>query len=85
MILGEQVELFLQQDILGVDVSIDEAELRTILRVLQGSTDDLEHRRNTSTASDHSQVAGKRGRVRELSLGTLDAYFVADFEQRNIF
>lgn len=84
VVLGQQVELLLQQNIFGVHVRVDQAELRAVLGVLQSSANDLQHWRDTSAASNHAEVTRQRWRVCELALGTLDAYLVAEFEKRDV-
>lgn len=84
VVLSKEVELLLQQNILRVYICVYEAELCAILRVLQSRADNLKHGCNSSAAGNHTQVPGERGRICELTLGAFDAYFISDFEQRNV-
>lgn len=80
--LREFIEFSTEEDILNVDISVDEGNLRAIKRVFEGSTDDLEHGRNASAACNHTDLASERCMVPELALGSPDTNFIADLEQR---
>jgi hypothetical protein len=84
VILRKEIELLLEQDILEVDIGINQAELSTILRVLQCCPDDLQHRRDTGATSDHANVTSQRWAVLELAFGSLDAHLVADLKQAEV-
>jgi hypothetical protein len=55
--VGQLIELFLKENILVINVSIDETQPGGILGVLEGSTDDLEHGRDTGASGDHANFA----------------------------
>ena len=80
----ELVELGAEQDVLDVDVRVDEVQLGLVPGVLECGADDLEHGRDTGTASDHADLLAEGRVVFELALGTLDADLVADFEEGDV-
>ena len=85
MLRGKLIQFLFQQDVLGVDVGVNQAELSLVRRVLEGCTDDLEHGCNSGTTCDHTEGTRKGRCVGELTLGTLDADVVADFEEGDVF
>lgn len=68
MLLGQQVKLSLQDDILLVDISEDQADLSLVLWILDNCTNDLKHGSKSSTTSNHTNSTAHVGSVVELSL-----------------
>lgn len=80
----EFLEVMPEKNIFLVDVGVNKGDGSAIERVLKSSTDDLNHGRNTGTSSDHAQVADNVGGIYKVSLGALDTYIVANFEERHM-
>lgn len=78
------VEFLLQEDILLIDVRVDEAQLGAVKRIFEGSTYDLKHRSNASPPCDHPNFTREGRVVHELAFRTLDANFLAQFEQGDV-
>lgn len=81
---SESIELILKKNILKVDIGVDEAELRLVFGVLQGSTDDLQHGRNAGTARNHTDLARQRGGVLESTLRATNADLIANLKKRDV-
>ena len=75
------IQLSLEQDILWVNVGIDEAELCLVRRVLEGSTDDLEHGSDPGSSSNHPELTGEVRGVDELALGAFNPGLVSNLEE----
>lgn len=75
VLLGQGVEVLLEQNILGSDVRKDEVDLSLVTSsaATDNGTDNLEHGCDTSTTSDHAKVTHHVGLVDEGTLGALDA------------
>ena len=80
----EFIEFFSEQNVLLVDVCVDEGELRAVERVLERGAHDLQHGCDARAARDHAELARERRVVLELTLGPLDAYLVAELEERDV-
>ena len=81
---GEVIEFFSEKNVVKVYVGVDEGEFRPVGRVLEGSSDDLEHGCYASTAGNHANVTREGGGVLEEALGATDLDFVAYFEEGDI-
>jgi hypothetical protein len=77
----EGIKLLLEENVFVIDISVYETETRAVARVLEGCTDDLKHRSDTCTTSNHAKLARQDGAVLELALGSFDANGVANFEE----
>jgi hypothetical protein len=82
--VGQLIELFLEENILVVNVSINETQPGGILGVLKGSADDLQHGCDTGASGDHANFTWECWRIVELTLWTFNANVVANLEERNI-
>ena len=80
----ELIELLLEEDVVMVHVGVDERELGTVQWVLKGRADDLEHRCDAGSASNHTNFAREGRVVLELALRTLNSNLVADFEKGDV-
>ena len=78
------IELLLEKDVVMVYVGVDKRKLGAVERVLEGRADDLKHRCDASSASDHTNFAREGRVVLELAFRTLNADFVADFEKGDV-
>ena len=52
-------DVIFQQNVFLFYISVDQGNCCTIGRVLKGGTDDLNHRRNTSTVRNHAKMTDK--------------------------
>lgn len=84
MCRSQRVQLFLEQDVLRVDIGVDEAQFRAVCRVLESGANDLEHRSDASSTSNHADFAGECRSVDELALGTLDFDLVANLKEGDV-
>lgn len=84
VLVRELVQLLLEKDVLGVDVGVDERELRAVEWVLERRADDLQHGRDARPARNHAELARERRAVLELALWALDAHLVADLEEGDV-
>jgi len=80
----ELFEIIPEKDIFLVNVGVDEGDSSTVEWVSESGTNDLDHRRNTSTSGDHAKVANEVGRVVEVAFGTLDTNTVTKFQEGNM-
>lgn len=78
------IQFSLEQDILRVDISVDEADLGLILGVFESSTDDLEHRGDSGSTSDHPELARQARGIYEFTLGALDPELVSNLEEGHV-
>jgi len=83
MCSNEVIQLLFKKDIFYVNVGIDEAQASIVCRVLQCSTNDLQHGRNTSATGNHSDSACQRA-ILEKALGAPNSSLVTNFQERNI-
>jgi len=81
---GQFIELFLKEDILVIDVSVNEVHPGRILGGFEGGTDDLEHGCNARASSNHTNLARQCRGIIELAFRTFNANLVANFEERNV-
>jgi len=79
---SELVQVLLQENVLLVHVGEDEVNLGLVAggSASEDSLDDLQHRGDTSTTSDHTEVPNHVGSVDHSALGALDLHLVADVE-----
>jgi len=78
---SQLIQFSLEQDIFWVDVGVDEANLGLVRRVLEGSTDDLEHGSDSGSPSDHSELTRQVWGIDEFTLGTSDLDLISDLEE----
>lgn len=74
ILLLKLFQLLLEQDILGVDVGKDQVHLGGVVTTVPGTVaddglDDLQHRGDTSTSGDHTNVTAHVGSVDHGTLG----------------
>lgn len=86
VLLGQGVEVLLEQNVVGVDVGKDEVDLGLVAGAAAALNrlDDLQHGRDAGAARNHAKVAHHVGRVDHGALGALDADLVANLERRDI-
>ena len=84
MFVGQLIELFLKENIVVVDISINETQPSLILGVLKGGADNLKHRCDARASCDHANFTRESWGIVELALRTFNANFVANFEERNV-
>ena len=75
------IQFSLEQDILGVNVGVDEANLGLVRRVLESSTDDLEHGSDSGSSGDHAKLARQVRGIDKFTLGTFDLELVPNVEE----
>lgn len=68
----ELIQVLLQENILFINVCKEQIDLCRIFWVPQDRLNDLQHRGDTSSTSDHAESADKVGAVMEVSLRALD-------------
>lgn len=80
ILLGEGVEVLLEEDILRGDIGKDEVDLGPITSsaAADDRTNDLEHGSDARAAGNHTKVADHVGGVDEGALGAADADGLAD-------
>lgn len=86
VLLGEGIEVLLEQDVLGGDVGEDEVHLSLVAgsTAADDGADNLEHGGDSSAASNHTEVTDHVGGVHEGALGALDAESLADLERGHV-
>lgn len=86
VLLGQGIEILLEEDVLGGDVGEDEVDLGavTLLTAADDGADDLEHGGDAGAASDHAKVTDHVGGVDECALGAADADALADDERGHV-
>lgn len=85
VLLGQLLQLLLEQNIVGVDVGEDQIDLGGVVTTVAGtvandSLDNLEHGSDTGTTSDHTNVAAHVGSVDHGTLGTTDLHGLANLQ-----
>ena len=78
------IQLLFKKDIFYINVGIDEAQASIVRRVLQCSTNDLQHGRNTSATGNHSDSMCQGRAILEKALGAPNSSLVTNFQERNI-
>lgn len=86
ILFGKRVQVLPQKNIAFGDVGIDQVDLGLIASrsATDNSSDDLEHRGDTSASSDHTKVADHVGRVDKGTLGAPHANRLADSERSHV-
>lgn len=84
MCSDEVIQFLFEKDIFYVNVGIDEAQASIVRRVLQCSTNDLQHGGNTSATGNHSDFARQGRAVLEKTLGAPNSSLVADFQEGDV-
>lgn len=74
------VQFSFEQDIFLVNIGVDEAELGFVHRILECSTDDLEHGSDSGPSSDHSELTRQVWGIDEFALGASDLQLVPNVE-----
>lgn len=85
VLLGQLVELLLEQDIVGVDVGEDQVDLGGVVTTVAGtvannSLDDLQHGGDTRATGDHTNVTAHIGSVHHGALGSAHLHGLADLQ-----
>ena len=82
IILGQCIQVLLQQDILLGDIGENEVHLGVVASssASHDGFDDLQHGSNTGSTSDHTKAADHVRGVNEGALGSLDFDSLANFE-----
>lgn len=80
----ELIQVLLQQNILLINICKEQVDLCLIFWVPQDCLDDLQHRGDTSSTSDHAESADKVGAVMEVSLRALDPDSLPNIETGDI-
>jgi len=85
--LGQLIQVFLQQNILLINIRENQINLRLIASrsAPDNSADDLQHGCNTSSSSNHTKVTNHVGCVDHCALWTLDFDCLADDERCHVF
>jgi len=78
------IQLLFKKDIFYVNIGIDEAQASIVCRVLQHSTNDLQHGHNTSATGNHSNFVCQGRAILEKALGALNLSLVTNFQERNV-
>lgn len=83
VLLGEGVEVLLEENVLRGDVGKDEVDLGGVAgsAAADNGADDLEHRGDAGAAGNHAKVADHVGGVDKGALGAADANGLADDER----
>lgn len=86
VLLGERIEVLLEQNILGRDVGKDEIDLSLVAggAAADDGADDLQHGRNTGTTSNHAKVTDHVGGIHEGALGAANTNRLADGERGHV-
>ena len=67
-----------------VDISVNQTQFRRIRGILERSSDNLKHRCDTGSSGDHAEFTREGRGVGELTLWTLDANLVTDFQEGDV-
>ena len=65
-------------------ISVDQGNCGTIRRVLEGSTDDLNHRRNTGTARNQAKVTDEVRGIEKIALWSFNTKNVTYLEVSDV-
>lgn len=86
VLLGESIEVLLEENVLGRDVGEDEVDLGLVAcgTATDDGADDLEHGGDTGTSGDHAKVTDHVRGVDEGTLGTLDLERLANLERGHV-
>jgi len=81
----ELIEVVFEEYVLFVDVGVNEGDGGAVVKIPEGSANDLDHGCDTRTASNQVEVGSHANLVTEVALGALDPDTVADLEERYVF
>jgi len=82
--IHEFLEVIFQQNVFWIYISVDQGNCCTIGRVLEGGTDDLNHRRNTSTARNHAKVTDEVRGIEKIAFWSFDTKSVTYLEVSDV-
>lgn len=85
ILLGQLLELLLEQDVIRVDVGKDQVDLGGIVTTVAGTVandrlDDLQHGGDTRATGDHTNVPAHVGRVHHGTLGAAHLHGLSDLQ-----
>ena len=78
--IHEFLEVIFQQYVILIYISVNQGNCGTIGRVLEGGTDDLNHRRNTGTARNHAKVTDEVRGIQKIALWSFNTKNVTYLE-----
>jgi hypothetical protein len=78
--IDQLFDVFFKKNIVGVDVSVNERKFRLVVRVFESCSNDLQHGRDSTASSKHSDVVGKIGRIVELTLGSFNLEIISNLQ-----
>lgn len=86
VVLGKRIQVFLQENIRRRNIGEDQVNLSPVTSRTSSdnSANDLEHRSDTGTTSNHTEVSYHVGGVNEGSLGPLDLDCLTDIERSQV-
>ena len=82
--IHEFFEVISQQNVFLIYISVDQGNCCTIGRVLEGGTDDLNHRRNTSTARNHAEVTNEVRGIEKIALWSFNTKSITYLEVSDV-
>ena len=82
--IHEFLEVIFQQNVFLIYISVDQGNCGTIRRVLEGSTDDLNHGRNASTARNHAKMTDEVRGIEKIALWSFNTKNVTYLEVSNV-
>ena len=82
--IHEFLEVIFQQNIFLIYISVDQGNCCAIGRVLEGSTDDLNHGRNTGTARNHAKVTDEVRGIEKIALRSFNTKSVTNLEVSDV-
>lgn len=87
VLLGEGIEILLEQNVLGGDVGKNEIDLGpvSIRTPAYNGSDDLQHGRDAGATCNHAKMANHVGRIDESALGATDTDRLTDRHRCHVF
>lgn len=82
--IHEFLEVIFQQNVFLIYISVDQGNCGTIRRILEGSTDDLNHRRNAGTARNQAKVIDKVRGIEKIAFRSFDTKSVTYLEVSDV-
>lgn len=82
--IHEFLEVIFQQNVFLIYISVNQGNCGTIGWVLEGGTDDLNHRRNTGTARNHAKVTDEVRGIEKITLGSFHTKSVTYLKVSNV-
>lgn len=82
--LGQFIEILLQDDVLNADIRENEINLGLVLGVRSDGADNLQHRSNTGSTSNHAKPLDEARGIDKLALGAADIDGFANLKGRNV-